>query len=37
MVSGEFKRETLAQWRAGAGIPARAITPAAGVDVLVAV
>jgi len=36
MVSGASKREALAQWRAGAGIPARAITPAAGVDVLVA-
>ena len=36
MVSGASKREALAQWRAGAGIPARAITPAEGVDVLVA-
>jgi 6-phosphogluconolactonase len=36
MVSGASKREALAQWRAGARIPARAITPAAGVDVLVA-
>lgn len=36
MVSGESKREALAQWRAGAAIPARAITPAAGVDLLVA-
>lgn len=36
MVSGGSKREALAQWRAGAAIPARAITPAAGVDVLVA-
>ncbi len=36
MVSGASKREALAQWRAGAPIPASAITPAAGVDVLVA-
>lgn len=36
MVSGESKRGALAQWHAGAGIPARAITPAAGVDVLAA-
>jgi 6-phosphogluconolactonase len=36
MVSGESKREALARWRAGAAIPARAIAPAAGVDVLVA-
>jgi 6-phosphogluconolactonase len=36
MVSGASKREALAQWHAGAGIPARAIRPAAGVDVLVA-
>lgn len=36
MASGESKREALAQWRAGAAIPARAITPAGGVDVLVA-
>jgi 6-phosphogluconolactonase len=37
MVSGASKREALAQWRAGAGIPAHAIRPAAGVDVLFAV
>ena len=36
MVSGESKHVALAQWRAGAAIPARAITPAAGVDALVA-
>jgi 6-phosphogluconolactonase len=36
MVGGDSKREALAQWRAGAAIPARAIRPAAGVDVLVA-
>lgn len=36
MVRGESKREALAQWRAGAAIPAGAIRPAAGVDVLVA-
>jgi 6-phosphogluconolactonase len=36
MVSGASKRAALAQWRAGAAIPASAILPAAGVDVLVA-
>lgn len=36
MVAGESKRGALAQWRAGAPIPARAIRPVAGVDVLVA-
>jgi 6-phosphogluconolactonase len=36
LVSGESKRPALAQWRAGNDIPARAIAPAAGVDVLVA-
>ena len=36
LVAGESKRAALAQWRAGAAIPARAIRPAAGVDVLVA-
>lgn len=36
LVSGESKRSALAQWRAGSDIPARAIAPAAGVDVLVA-
>ena len=36
MVAGDSKREALAQWRAGAPIPAGAIRPAAGVDVLVA-
>jgi len=37
LVSGESKRRAVAQWRGGMPIPARAITPAAGVDVLVAV
>jgi 6-phosphogluconolactonase len=36
LVSGESKRPALAKWRAGETLPARAITPAAGVDVLVA-
>lgn len=35
LVGGESKRRAVAEWRAGKGIPARAITPAAGVDVLV--
>ncbi len=36
LVAGEAKRSAVAQWRAGgAGIPARAIHPEAGVDVLV--
>jgi 6-phosphogluconolactonase len=35
LVSGESKRGAVAQWRAGEDIPARAIVPAAGVDVLV--
>lgn len=34
MVSGESKHKAVAAWRAGKDIPARAITPAAGVDVL---
>jgi len=36
LVGGESKRRALAQWREGKPIAARAITPAAGVDVLVA-
>jgi 6-phosphogluconolactonase len=36
LVSGESKRPALSQWRAGDDIPARAIAPPAGVDVLVA-
>ncbi|MEO8342793.1 MAG: 6-phosphogluconolactonase, partial [Gallionella sp.] len=35
LVSGESKHRAVAEWRAGKDIPARAITPAAGVDVLV--
>jgi 6-phosphogluconolactonase len=35
LVSGEGKHRAIADWRAGKDIPARAITPAAGVDVLV--
>lgn len=35
LVEGESKRDAVKQWRAGAGIPARAIRPEAGVDVLV--
>jgi 6-phosphogluconolactonase len=35
MIEGESKRDAVAQWRMGADIPARAIRPAAGVDVLV--
>lgn len=34
MVSGESKQQALAQWRAGHNIPAGAITPESGVDVL---
>lgn len=34
LVAGENKREAVLNWRAGANIPARAITPASGVDVL---
>jgi len=36
LVSGAAKRPALAQWQAGKPIPARAIAPAPGVDVLVA-
>ena len=35
LVSGASKRRAVAEWRAGKDIPARAIKPAAGVDVLV--
>lgn len=35
LVAGEAKRRAIEQWRAGADIPARAIQPKAGVDVLV--
>lgn len=34
LVSGEGKRQAVAAWRAGADIPAAAIAPAGGVDVL---
>lgn len=35
LVSGESKHQAVAAWRAGKDIPARAIAPPAGVDVLV--
>lgn len=35
LVSGEAKRGAIVDWRAGKDIPARAIAPVAGVDVLV--
>lgn len=35
LVSGERKRQAVAAWRAGDPIPARSITPLAGVDILV--
>lgn len=35
LVSGRGKRAAVARWRAGAAIPAAAIRPAAGVDVLI--
>jgi 6-phosphogluconolactonase len=35
LVSGESKHKAVAEWRAGKDIPARAIMPTAGVDVLV--
>lgn len=35
LVEGESKRDAVKQWRMGADIPARAIHPEAGVDVLV--
>jgi 6-phosphogluconolactonase len=34
LVTGESKREAVMNWRAGAPIPARAIAPPHGVDVL---
>jgi 6-phosphogluconolactonase len=34
MVSGEAKHKAMVDWRAGKDIPARAITPVSGVDVL---
>lgn len=35
LVAGESKREAVAAWRAGSDIPAAAIRPSAGVDVLI--
>jgi 6-phosphogluconolactonase len=35
LVGGESKRKAVTEWRAGKDIPARAISPPAGVDVLV--
>jgi 6-phosphogluconolactonase len=35
LVNGESKHRAVAEWRAGKHIPARAITPATGVDVVV--
>ena len=35
LVGGEAKRKAVVDWRAGKNIPARAITPVTGVDVLV--
>lgn len=35
LVAGESKREAVRRWRAGEELPARAITPRAGVDVFV--
>ena len=35
LVAGEGKREAVRRWRAGEDLPARAITPRAGVDVFV--
>ena len=35
LVAGESKHEAVAEWRNGKNIPARAIAPTAGVDVLV--
>jgi len=35
MIRGESKHEAVADWQAGKNIPARAIMPAAGVDILV--
>ena len=35
MVQGDSKRDAVSQWRAGAALPARAVRPEAGVDVLI--
>ncbi len=35
LVSGESKHKAVAEWRAGKDIPARAVMPSAGVDILV--
>ncbi len=35
LVAGESKRDAVAQWRMGADIPARAVRPESGVDVLI--
>jgi 6-phosphogluconolactonase len=35
LVSGESKHQAIADWRAGKDIPARAITPLVGVDILI--
>jgi 6-phosphogluconolactonase len=35
LISGASKRDAIARWRAGDGLPARSITPTAGVDVLI--
>ena len=35
LVAGDSKREPIARWRAGEQLPAAAIRPAAGVDVLI--
>ncbi len=35
LVGGAGKREAVAAWRGGAGIPAAAITPATGVDIVI--
>jgi len=35
LVAGEGKRDAVRRWHAGAELPARAIAPAAGVDVFV--
>ena len=35
LVAGESKRGAIGRWRAGEDIPARAISPSAGVDVFV--
>lgn len=35
LVSGESKRDAVARWRAGDELPARSVTPAGGVDILI--